>query len=97
MPFVSPVTTKGLAVPVAFCAPHVAVKVAAVPPLVEAVKTTVICVAPAVTEVILGVPGFTVAAAVAVMLYFCNRVVPVVGVVVGQTPDVAAERWMKPA
>ena len=69
MPFVSPVTTKGLVAPVcvllaAPVAAHVAVKVAAVPPLVDDVKATVICVAPAVTEVILGVPGFTVAAGV---------------------------------
>ena len=68
----------------------------AVPPLVDGVKATEIWAAPAVATTLVGVPG-AVAAAVAVMLYFCKRVVPVVGVVLGQAPEVAAERWIKPA
>ena len=65
-------------------AAHVAVKLVAVPPLVDAVKATEICPAPAVTEVTVGMPGaVTVVPEPTVMLYFCNRVVPVVGVVVG--------------
>ena len=82
--------------PVAVFVPHVAVKLAAVPPLVDAVKVTEICESPFVATTLVGATG-AATAAVAVMLYFCNRVVPVVGVVVGQTPDVAAERWIKPA
>ena len=79
-------------------AAHVAVKLVAVPPLVEGVKATEICAAPAVATTLVGVPGaVTVVSELAVMLYFCSRVVPVLGVVVGQTPDVAAERWIKPA
>ena len=42
---------------VAPVAAHVAVKLAAVPPLVDDVKATEICVAPAVTEVTVGAPG----------------------------------------
>ena len=42
---------------VAPVAAHVAVKLAAVPPLVDAVKATVICAAPAVAGVSVGVPG----------------------------------------
>jgi len=56
------VTTKGLADPVAVFVPHVAVKLAAVPPLVEFVKFTVTCVAPAATEVTVGAPGAVTAA-----------------------------------
>jgi hypothetical protein len=56
------VTTKGLAVPVVVLlvapeAAHVAVKLAAVPPLVDAVNATEICAGPAVTEVTVGTPG----------------------------------------
>jgi hypothetical protein len=43
-------------------AAHVAVKLAAVPPLVDDVKATEICVAPAVTEVTVGTPGAVTAA-----------------------------------
>ena len=78
--------------------PHVAVKLAAVPPLVEFVKATEICSAPAVATTPVGAPGaVAVVPELAVMLYFCSRVVPVLGVVVGQTPAVAAKRWIKPA
>ena len=67
MPFVSPVTTKGLAVPVAVWlvapdAAHVAVKLVAVPPLVDCVKATVICETPAVTELMVGAFGLAVVA-----------------------------------
>ena len=79
---VSPVTTKGLAVPVAVFVPHVAVKVAAVPPLVDAVKATVICVGPAVTEVIVGALGFTVATGVTELLLEEAALVPLVLVAV---------------
>ena len=54
-------TTKGLAAPVAVFVPHVAVKLVAVPPLVEFAKATVICAEPAVTELIVGVPGLVTA------------------------------------
>jgi hypothetical protein len=54
---VSPVTTRGLAVPEAVFVPHVAVKVAAVPPLVDAVKATVICALPTVAAPMVGAPG----------------------------------------
>ena len=63
---------------------------------VGAVNATLACAAPAVAATPVGAPG-AVAAALAVMLYYCTRVVPLVGVAVGQTPDVAAERWMKPS
>jgi hypothetical protein len=60
------VTTKGLAVPVAVWlvapdAAHVAVKLVAVPPLVDCVKATVICEVPAVTELMVGAPGTVIA------------------------------------
>ncbi len=61
-----------------------------------AVNATLACAAPEVAAPMVGAPG-TVAAEVAVMLYFCKRVVPVVGVAAGQAPEVAAERWIKPA
>jgi hypothetical protein len=56
------VTTKGLAVPVVVFVPHVAVKLSAVPPLVDAVKATEICAAPAVATTLVGVPGAVTAA-----------------------------------
>ena len=63
---------------------------------VGAVNATLACAAPTLATTLVGAPG-AVAPALAVMLYFCTRVVPLVGVAVGQTPDVAAERWMKPS
>jgi hypothetical protein len=77
------VTTKELVDPVAVLlvapeAAHVAVKVAAVPPLVDAVKLTVICMAPATTEVIVGAPGATVAAGVTEVLLEEAALVPLV-------------------
>ena len=39
----------------------IAVKLVAVPPLVEFAKATVICAEPAVTELIVGVPGLVTA------------------------------------
>jgi hypothetical protein len=57
---VNPVTTKGLEVPVAVFVPQVAVKPVAVVPVEAAVKATVICAAPAVTEVIVGLVGTAV-------------------------------------
>ena len=78
--------------------PHVAVKLAAVPPLVEFVKATEICSAPAVATTPVGAPGaVTAVPELAVMLYFCSRVTTVVDVAVTQAPDVAAKRWIKPA
>jgi hypothetical protein len=65
---------------------------------VGAVNATLACAAPAVATTLVGAPGAVVVVPeLAVMLYFCSRVVPLVGVAVGQTPDVAAERWMKPS
>jgi hypothetical protein len=65
------VTTKGLADPVAVLlvapvAAHVAVKLAAVPPLDDAVKATEICPAPAVATTLVGAPGAVVLVAAGV-------------------------------
>jgi len=81
VPFVSPVTTKGVLVPVAVLdtpeAVQVAVKLVAVPPLVDAVNATEICPAPAVTDVMVGTPGaVTVAAGVTEALLADAALVP---------------------
>jgi hypothetical protein len=57
VPLVSPVTARGLPVPVAVCVPHVAVYVAAAPPVAPAVKATEICALPAVAVPIVGAAG----------------------------------------
>ena len=69
------------------------------PPLeLGAVNAMLALALPAVAAPIVGAPG-TVALVpeLAVMLYFCTLVVPLVGVVLGHAPEVAAERWIKPA
>ena len=77
---VSPVTTRGLAVPEADFVPHVAVKVAAVPPLADFVKATEICAAPAVAVPMVG--AFGTAIGVAELLVVEAALVPMVLVAV---------------
>jgi hypothetical protein len=57
VPFVRPVTTSGLPVPVPVCVPHVAVYVTVAPPVAPAVNVTEICAFPGVAVPTVGVAG----------------------------------------
>ena len=66
------------------------------PPLeLGAVNAMLALASPAVAAPMVGAPGaVALVPELAVMVYFCTRVVPVVGVVVGHAPELAADRWI---